>query len=167
MKSMFPALRAAKAIDLVLKNVVITDTQNAQFMSCDIHLAGKNLGNYVHEGNGGHGNFYLVRSDMEILGVQMRKASIPVMPCDQADILQSGPFADSAIINLICETSMFKTMKRKCKKSTVIVFSDHGYGGHQAYPYEFTAEAKDAALSKLGSRIVYFVNEDIASLEAL
>lgn len=167
MKTMFPALRAAKTIDLVLKNVVISKAEDSDHMSCDILLAGKKLGSYVHEGNGGHGNFYLVRSDMEILGVQMRKASMPVMPCDAAQTMQSGPYADSALINLICETSMAKTMKRKCKKNTVIVFTDNKYGEYQAYPYEFTAEAKDAALSKLGSRIAYFVNEDIASLEAL
>jgi hypothetical protein len=163
---MFPALRAAKAIDLVLKNVVITDTNNVQFLSCDIHLAGNKLGSFVDHGNGGCGHFSVIRSDAEILYAQMRKAKLPVLPHDDAETMMIGPYAESAMINLICETSMLKTFKTYCKKNTVVVFKDTIQGEYTKYPYPFNSETRDAAMSKLGSRIAYFVNEDIASLEA-
>lgn len=164
MKTMFPALRAAKTIDLVLKKVVVTDAANGQFMSCDIHLAGKNLGSYVDQGNGGHGDFHLIRKDQENLQEQMRKASVPVMPHDDAATMQIGPYADSAIALLICEVLMLKSMKRLCKNNTVIVFTDDAFGAYHQYPYTFTAEAKSAATATLGDRIAFFVNEDILTL---
>jgi hypothetical protein len=166
MNTMFPALRAAKAIDLVLKNVVVTDTNNVQHMSCDIYLAGSKLGSFVDHGNGGCGHFSVIRSDAEILYAQMRKANLPVLPNDKAEAMMIGPYAESALINLICETSMLKTFKKYCKKHTVIVFKDTMQGEYSKYPHPFTSENRSAAVAKLGSRIAYFVNEDITSLEA-
>lgn len=168
MKTLFPGLRAAKAINLVLKKVVATSDMH---LSCDMHLDGTRLGSFVDHGDGGHGNFVVINKHREQLFAALRKGRIPGLPSipsagiftPDPDTVSDHDYAESVMANLICETQLLKTVKRKCKTHLLIVFNDSA-GEYTPYKMAFNDESRKAATAKFGDRISFFVNEDILSL---
>lgn len=169
MKTLFPGLRAANAVNLTLKKVVITKELG---MSCDVYLAGEKLGAYVDRANGGGGHFYLTHETRAKLVKVARENNLPTLaplPEDDPLYVPSGPmndeeFIDSVVVNLMFETHELKSAKRKCKTNVLVVFSDSAPGDYAAYKLTFDEGSKKAAISKFGDKISFFVNEDILTL---
>ena len=167
MVTLFPGLRAAKAINLVLKKVVATSDMHT---SCDIHLNGTRLGSFVDHGDGGHANFVVINKHRDLLFAALRQGSLPCLPSLPAEGIIFDPatmndheYAASVFFNLIGETQSLKSIKRKAKTNTLVVFTDYSPGEYATYKIPFNEESKKAVIAKFGDRISFFVNEDILS----
>lgn len=169
MKTLFPCLHAAKAVNLALKKVVITKNLG---MSCDVYLAGEKLGAYVDRADGGAGHFYLTHETRAKLVKVTREHNLPTLPPlpkDDPLYVPSGPmndeeFIDSVVVNLMFETHELKAAKRNCKTKVLVVFTDSAPGEYAAFKLPFNEDSKKTAISKFGDRIAFFVNEDILTL---
>lgn len=172
MKTLFPALRAAKAIDLTLKKVVVT---NELGMSCDIYLAGEKLGTFIDRADGGMPQFHLTQEARAMLIKVTRASNLPTLPpLAEDDPLYSlsvarGPlndqdFIEQVIVNLMLETKELSAMKRTCKTHTVIVMKEHEPGHYSKWKHPFTEETRKGAVAQFGDKIDFIVNEDIATL---
>lgn len=168
-KTMFPGLRAAKSIKLVIKKVVTTQEM---FMSCDIHLDGARMGSFVNDGNGGCGRFVMINSARDQLFSALIAGSVPGLPdLGESDPPNSFEFtpgshdhAESVFANLIGETQALKAIKRQCKNHILIVFHSSDPCGYSAYKMPFNERSKQAAIEKFGDTIAHFLNEDILTV---
>lgn len=167
MSTMFPGLRAAKAMGLVIKKVVAT---RDLFVSCEIHVAGTHFGSFINDGNGGMGRFVIINSQRDQLLSALAQANMPCLPAIdeggpiRANFPGSYEYAESVFLNLIAETQALKSLKRKCKDHTLIVLKSNKPCEYTAFKAPFNERIKQLAVEKFGDTIVYFINEDISTL---
>lgn len=153
---------------LQLKNLKSFPTRDGEAWSCTVYLNGKKLGAVDDAGHGGGLSIDLSTEDQKAV-VEAIKASGYAPNLEFNGILLDAPkndygFLEWALSDLSAAATELKSIKRKAKNSLLLVLKGAEEGEYQQYKAPYTPDFADKVRAKLGDKIDFIINEEIADL---
>lgn len=153
---------------LQLKNLKSFPTRDGEAWSCTVYLNGKKLGGVDDAGHGGCLIIDLSADDQKAV-VEAIKAAGYAPNLEFDGTVLDGPkndygFLEWALADLSAAATTLKTIKRRAKKSLLLVLKGAEENQYEECVSPYTPEFAAKLRAELGDKIDYIINEEIAAL---
>ena len=130
---------------------------------CSLYSDGRKIGTVTDTANGGEINFYLNKSEKEMLDAYCE--ALPLEPCTEEFMKKDYPdgypvSADTLLCRLVDMFETHKRNKRICKTKTMVKVVKDGKDVYYTYPAKFSIQLKNAIKKRdYSDTDIVFMNE--------
>lgn len=161
-KTMFPTLRIAKALDVKVKVVKLSDRENRV-----LSIRGRTIGSVVTFPHGAPSDVEVAAGDCATFAKAFRDLgySNPQEHLVPEPFRTAEMYVQSISTDILNEVKTLKAIKRRAKTHTIWVCRDCKPGEYFDFKAPFCEEMRQATkVANPAQTILFFVNDDIADL---